>query len=431
MQRALQPDGGGVVAADGGIGAVLGVEADHRDRRRRGVVGDRHVDARAIGPQAQQRPAAIAQQGGDVEPGVGVHGHARPGGVGGGGAVEVEQVGERRHGGFAFGMGRVPYPSSAATCWNQATSAGGRKMPPSSTSARWAKIGKVEACTRRLRPLRGAERHRGELHQQRAERDQQADHHRHRQHGLAGEGGADQQEFAHEHAEGRQPGDGDDAGHQGPAQHRVGLREPAHVGQLLRALGLGDVADGEENRRFGQAVHGHLQQPGEIAERARHAEGEHDDAHVLDRRIGEQALDVDAPVQHQGGEEQRQQAEPDHQRPRRQRLRVGGQQHLEAQQRIQRHVQQQARQHRRDRRRALGMRIRQPGVQRRQAHLGAVAQQQEHEGDVQQLGVEAGGLGDQHGPHHRAGALAHHRAGRRGRPGWCRTAPARCRRCRG
>ena len=37
-------------------------------------------------------------------------------------------------------------------------------------------------------------------------------------------------------------------------------------------------------------MHGHVQQAGEIGERAAHAEGEGDDAHVLDRRIGEHAV---------------------------------------------------------------------------------------------------------------------------------------------
>ena len=58
--------------------------------------------------------------------------------------------------------------------------------------------------------------------------------------------------------------------------------QAADVSDALGALYLGDVADREEDRRLGQAVHRHLQQAGEIAERAGHAEGEHDDAHVLD-----------------------------------------------------------------------------------------------------------------------------------------------------
>ena len=67
---------------------------------------------------------------------------------------------------------------------------------------------------------------------------------------------------------------------------------PRISAMLLRALGLGDMADGEEDRRLGERVHGHVQQPGEVGERPAHAEGEGDEPHVLDRRIGEHALDV-------------------------------------------------------------------------------------------------------------------------------------------
>ena len=54
-----------------------------------------------------------------------------------------------------------------------------------------------------------------------------------------------------------------DAQHEAPAEHRMALGQAADLGDLLRALGLGDVADGEEDRRLGQAVHGHVQQAGE------------------------------------------------------------------------------------------------------------------------------------------------------------------------
>ena len=67
------------------------------------------------------------------------------------------------------------------------------------------------------------------------------------------------------------------------------------------------------------------------------------------------------------------------------RQRVGRHQHLEAQHRIQRDVEQQAGQHGGDRRRTLGMGVWQPGVQRHQPDFGAVADQQEDEGEIQQL----------------------------------------------
>ncbi len=215
-----------------------------------------------------------------------------------------------------------------------------------------------------------------------------------------------------------------------PSTGLVSVRPPMSA-MLLRALDLRDVADGEEDRRLGQRVHGHVQQAGEVGERPAHAEGEGDDAHVLDRGIGEHALDVAPAVEHEAGEDQRDEPHRHHQRPGRERRRVGRQQHLEAQQRVERDVEQQARQHGRDRRRALGMGIGQPGVQRRQADLGAVAEQQEDEGDVEQRRIEVRGAA-------RSARSTPWRRGPRRSPaappcrrGWCRTARARCRRCRG
>ena len=159
---------------------------------------------------------------------------------------------------------------------------------------------------------------------------------------LPREGRADHQELAHEDAERRQSGDGHDAEHEAPAEHGIALGEAAHVGDLLRALDLRDIADGEEDRRFGQRVHAHMQETGEIGERPAHAEGEGDDPHMLDRGVGEQALDVAPPVQHERREHDRDEAHADHQRAGRERLGVGRKQHLEAEQRIERDVEEQA-----------------------------------------------------------------------------------------
>src|SRR5256885_2603032 len=76
-------------------------------------------------------------------------------------------------------------------------------------------------------------------------------------------------------------------------------REPADVRGALRPLELGNVADAEEDGGLRQAVHGHVQQSREAGERPAQAEGERDDAHVLDRGIGKHALDVAAPVEHE------------------------------------------------------------------------------------------------------------------------------------
>ncbi len=58
------------------------------------------------------------------------------------------------------------------------------------------------------------------------------------------------------------------------------------------------------------------------------------------------------------------------------------------------------------------MGIGQPGVQRRKPDLGAVAEQQEHEGDVEQRWVEGPRARDQHGPNHGVETLSDDRARR-------------------
>ena len=109
-------------------------------------------------------------------------------------------------------------------------------------------------------------------------------------------------------------------------------------------------------------------------------------------------------------QQQRRQPHRDHQRARRDGARIGGEQHLEAQHGIERHVEQQARQHGRDRRRALGMRVGQPGMERRQPDLGAVADQQEDEGEVEQRRIERAPTAPRSAVHAIASsAVAHHR----------------------
>ncbi len=62
---------------------------------------------------------------------------------------------------------------------------------------------------------------------------------------------------------------------------------------------------------------------------------------------------------------------------------LSGEQHLEAQQRVERDIEKQAGKHGRNRRRTLGMRIGQPRVQRRKPDLGSVAEQQEDERNIE------------------------------------------------
>ena len=188
---------------------------------------------------------------------------------------------------------------------------------------------------------RFAEGERIQSQQQRPKSNQQSKHQGNGEQRIAREAGTHDQKFAHENPERRHAGNRHDAEHQRPSQYRMRYRQPPDLRDALRAFHLRYVTHGEEYRRFGKAVHAHLQQSGEIRQWSADAEGEHDDAHMFDRGIGEHAFDVAAPVQHEGGENQRQQAHCDHQWPRRQRIFIGRQQHFETEHGIERHVEEQ------------------------------------------------------------------------------------------
>jgi len=80
-------------------------------------------------------------------------------------------------------------------------------------------------------------------------------------------------------------------------------------------------------------------------------------------------------------------------------------QHLDPHQGIQGDVEQQSGEHGGHRRRTLGVRIRQPVVQRHQTHLGAIADQQEDEGERDYGRIEAARRAVQHGPQQRVIAV--------------------------
>jgi hypothetical protein len=132
---------------------------------------------------------------------------------------------------------------------------------------------------------------------------------------------------------------------------------------------------------------------------------------MLDRGIGEQPFDVAAAVQHEGGEDERGQAHRHHERPRGNGGGVGGDQDLETQHGIEGDIEQEARQHRRDRRRPFGMRVGKPRVERRETDLGAVAEDQKDEGDIEERRVEGGGALDQERPSHGVETFADDRLG--------------------
>ena len=80
---------------------------------------------------------------------------------------------------------------------------------------------------------------------------------------------------------------------------------------------------------------------------------------------------------------------------------AGEQNDLAAEQRVERDVEQKPRQHGRDRRRSLGMSIGQPGVKREEPDLGAVAEQEKDEGEIEHGRLERSGMRHKFGPFHR------------------------------
>ena len=87
-------------------------------------------------------------------------------------------------------------------------------------------------------------------------------------------------------------------------------------------------------------MHGHVQKPGKIRQRSAHSEGEGDDPHVLDRGVGEHALDVAPAVQHERRKNERDEPHGHHQRAGCERGRIDGKQHLEAQRGVERDIEQ-------------------------------------------------------------------------------------------
>ena len=188
--------------------------------------------------------------------------------------------------------------------------------------------------------------------------------------------------------------------------------EAAYLVHHLRAGLLRRMADGEEDRGLGQRMDGHVQECREVGDRAAHAERERDDAHVLDRRIREQSLDVLLPRQQQRGDDDGEQAEAHHQLAGERRLQRALDQHLAADDGVERDVEQQPGQHRGHRRRPLGVRVGQPVVQRHETDLGPVSDQQEHEGDRQHRRLELALDVVELGPQQRAAAGAQQLLGR-------------------
>ena len=243
-----------------------------------------------------------------------------------------------------------------------------------------------------------AEHHRLHAAEHRGECDAEGEQQEGRGPRVLAHGGGEDEEFAREHAEGRHAQDGQSADHEAPAHRGAHLHEAADVLHHLRAGLLRGMAHGEEDRALHERMHRHVQEPREVGDRPAHAEGEGDEPHVLDRGVGEHALHVALPRQEERRHHHGQEAEAHHHVAREARVERAVGEHLAADDAVERHVEEQPREHRGDRRGALGVRIRQPVVQRHQADLRAVAHQQEDEGERHDRGLQLALDGVEVGP---------------------------------
>ncbi len=87
-------------------------------------------------------------------------------------------------------------------------------------------------------------------------------------------------------------------------------------------------------------MHRHLQKSRKIRERTAQSERERNDPHVFDRGIRKHSFDVASAVDHEAGEYERDEPHRHHHRARGDDGSVAGHDHLESQQRKQRHIEQ-------------------------------------------------------------------------------------------
>ncbi len=181
------------------------------------------------------------------------------------------------------------------------------------------------------------------------------------------------------------------------------------------------VASAEKHQRFGQRVVEHVIERADHAQRPAEAEAQRDHAHMLHTRIRRQPFDDGLAADEQRRHQQAEGAQ-NHQGGARHRFNGRALQNVQIAHDAQHGaVEQRAREHGRDRRRAFAVRIRQPGVHGGQAHLGAKTHQHQQERKHQQQGLGLGGDGGEIGPGHvvhraedeGAGPVKQHRAQQR------------------
>ncbi len=168
-------------------------------------------------------------------------------------------------------------------------------------------------------------------------------------------------------------------------RHRGDANHSGDGSRGLRVIRAEDGPRDEEERPLRQGVVQRVKQP---SERRARSGGDREDSHVLDARIGEKALEVRLLEDEPAREEHRPQAERDEQAVAVVPYSGADQDGVRPQDAEERAVEQRARKQRRHGRRGFAVRVRQPGVHRRESHLRPVPHEDEREGDLQPHGME-------------------------------------------
>ena len=136
----------------------------------------------------------------------------------------------------------------------------------------------------------------------------------------------------------------------------------------------------------------HVKPRGEQSERSPDAHGQRDDAHVLDRRVGQQTLEVVLDEHERDSDDDRDRAEAEKQIRRELRSQRSRGQQVEAEDRVERAVEQRAREEHAHRGGRLAVRIGQPGVHRRETRLRPKADEHQCERHAHERGVQRAGV---------------------------------------
>jgi hypothetical protein len=235
----------------------------------------------------------------------------------------------------------------------------------------------------------------GEAGQRRHQHHQRGRHRHHHVEPGVGQAGREQealqqQPLGNEARQRRQAGAGNHAGQRQPGHPGHGMDQAAELAQAAFVGGVQHRAGAQEEQALeagmGQAVvehRGHRQRRQRIhaigVEDQGQADGDGDQADVLDRGIRQQALHVALHRAVEHAEDRREQADRqgNHAPPPDRRVQ---QVEADAQQAVDRRLQHHPGHHRRHRRGRRRVRLRQPDVQRHQAGLGAEAGQRQQEG---------------------------------------------------